>query len=679
MRAQGWGPRRLRAGAVLAATALGLGVVVAGPSVAQAAVSGTAWTVGAGVNGQLGTGSTANRAAFGSVPGFTDVTEVSGGREHVLALDGSGQVWAWGDGPMGELGYGGTADKLSPTRVPGISTAVQVAAGHYHSLALLADGTVRAWGYNGFGQLGDGSTSNRSSPVTVSGLTGVVEVSGGRDLSMALKADGTVWAWGSDVNGELGDGAHTNRSTPVRVDSLTSVVHIVTGRNHGLAVKSDGSVWAWGLNASGQLGNGTKVSQALPVRATGITNAVEVAAGADDSLALLADGSVMSWGEAGRGQLGSGSTTDRVLPGDVAGLPPVASLDSGRDHTLAVTTTGQLWDWGFDDAGQLGDGSTANQLTPQRIPGIDDAVEASGGRNYTVLLRGSATPPDTVAPTVPGRPSATSTSAGRVDLSWAASTDDHATTITYLVFRDGGAGAVGTVSSGSTGQVGWADTGLAGGSVHTYTVSASDGTNTSDPSAASDPVTVASGGGNDLFSDGFDAGLAGWGTVNNLVLDNGSAPPTGTAPSVRATMANQPGYASRALSAGEPSVCTAVSVRVSALPLTGTTVNFVRLRTAANVAIARVYVTSAGKLSVRSDASATTFTTTATLLVGQWRVVRLCTTVGTVGSVSLSLDGALVKSWATGTGTTPIGVVQIGEDGARTAVVNYDDVRATRS
>ena len=677
MHGLGWGSARA-AVSTTAAIVLAVGVVVAGPSAAEAAVSGVAWTVGAGINGQLGTGSTANRTSFGSVPGLSDVVQVSGGREHVLALDGSGHVFAWGDGPMGQLGYGGTADKLSPTQVPGISTAVAIAAGHYHSLALLADGTVRAWGYNSFGQLGDGTVTNRTSPVVVSGLTNVVEISGGRDLSMALKDDGTVWAWGSDVNGELGDGSHTNRSTPVRVDSLTSVVHIATGRNHGIALKSDGTVWTWGLNASGQLGNGTKVSVALPVRATGISTAVEVAAGADDSLALLADGSVQSWGEGGRGQLGSGSTTDRTVPAAVGGLPAIASLDSGRDHTLAVTTSGQLWDWGFDDAGQLGDGSTANHLTPQRIAGIDDAVEASGGRNYTVLLRSSSGPPDTVPPTVPGQPSGTSTVAGRIDLTWAASTDDRATTLTYRVFRDGGATAVGTVSSASTGSVGWADTGLAGGSVHTYVVSASDGPNTSAGSVASDPITVATGGGNGLFTDGFDAGLGGWTTVNNLVLDNTLSPPTGSAPSVRAAMSNQPGYASRTLAAGEPTVCATVSVRVQTLPLAGTTVNLIRLRTAANGAISRAYVTSAGKLSVRSDVSATTFTTTAALPAGAWHAVQLCTTTGTSGSVSLALDGALVKSWSTGTGTTAIGRVQIGEDGARTAVLNYDDVVATR-
>ena len=42
------------------------------------------------------------------------------------------------------------------------------------------------------------------------------------------------------------------------------------------------------------------------------------------------------------------------------------------------------------------------------------------------------------------------------------------------------------------------------------------------------------------------------------------------------------------------------------------------------------------------------------------------------------LDGSTVKSWSVNTGTTAIDRVQLGDDAARTAVANYDDVVATR-
>jgi hypothetical protein len=99
--------------------------------------------------------------------------------------------------------------------------------------------------------------------------------------------------------------------------------------------------------------------------------------------------------------------------------------------------------------------------------------------------------PDTVAPTAPGTPVATSTVAGQANIAWAAATDDRATSLRYLVFRDSGTTAIGTVDGGTTGTIRFTDTGRTPGAVHTYRVRASDGTNTGPRSAFSAPVTIA--------------------------------------------------------------------------------------------------------------------------------------------------------------------------------------------
>ena len=80
----------------------------------------------------------------------------------------------------------------------------------------------------------------------------------------------------------------------------------------------------------------------------------------------------------------------------------------------------------------------------------------------------------------------------------------------------------------------------------------------------------------------------------------------------------------------------------------------------------------------RAPGSLETFTTTAGLPVGTWHAVQFCVTAAAAGTMSLSLDGTLVKSWNTNTGTTSIGRIQLGDDASRTAVINYDDVVATR-
>ncbi|HYN74757.1 MAG TPA: putative Ig domain-containing protein [Candidatus Limnocylindria bacterium] len=672
--------RRLRAVALTAVAAtVAAGVAVLAPP-ASAAVSGQVWTVGLGSDGQLGSGSTANRTAFGVVSGLTDVAEIAGGREHVVARTNGGQVWAWGDVSKGAVGDGSAmstaaTDRRAPVQV--LTGATGIGTGHYHSLAVLADGTVRSWGYNNYGQLGNGSTTGRSTPGVVTGLSGVASVFGGRDMSYALLTSGSLRAWGNNPNGELGDGTTTQRRTPVAVSGITSAIAVAGGRNHGLALLANGTIKAWGLNTYGQLGDGTTTNRTTPITVSGVTNAVAIGAGAEHSLAVLADGRVLSWGRGYRGALGSGSTSNRLVPGAVNGLPAITSVDAGRDHSLAVAADGRLFSWGFDDFGQLGDGLAANRLTPFQVPGITDAVEAGGGRGYSVILRASGGGnPDVTPPTAPGAPTATSTVSGRVDLAWAASTDDRATTLTYRVFRDGGASPAGTVISSSVGQVTWSDTGRTPGAVHTYTVEASDGTNTSARSGSSAPVTVAGGGGGGttILTDSFSTFPSGFSSVVGLTSDATRFAPGDSAPSVRAQPNASVAVAYKDLPAAEPRVCSEAAFRLESATAT---LALMKLR-AGTQSVARVSVTTARALTVRADVSGTVFSTTATLQLTTWTTLKLCATTGTGGAIELSVNGSPVGSWATSTGTAAITRVQLGDNDPKTAVYNLDALTVSR-
>ena len=99
-----------------------------------------------------------------------------------------------------------------------------------------------------------------------------------------------------------------------------------------------------------------------------------------------------------------------------------------------------------------------------------------------------------------------------------------------------------------------------------------------------------------------------------------------------------------------------------------------RLRTAANGPIARVYLSSTGILSVRSDVSGAQKSSGVALGTG-WHGIQLCGTVGASGSWDLYRDGIkIVTGWVANTGTTPVGRVEIGDDGAKTFTINFDDV-----
>jgi arylsulfatase A-like enzyme len=281
--------------------------------------------------------------------------------------------------------------------------------------------------------------------------------------------------------------------------------------------------------------------------------------------------------------------------------------------------------------------------------------------------------PDTQAPTVPGTPSGTSTAAGQIALTWAASTDDRATTLAYRVYRDDGATPVGSVSSASTTTVSFTDTGLAPGSVHTYRVDAFDGTNASAESAASDPITVASAPAT-IFSDSFGSGLSAWTSVTNLTLDPTRFPPTGAAPSVRAAVSGVNAFARHTLPSTYPSLCMREAVNLQSI---GTqAVALLKLRTAGNVSVGRVFASPTRILNVRADVSGTTLYSGKTLPSG-WNTIEACATTGTAGSWQLFLNGTRIGDWTANNGTAPIGRVQIGDDAAKTVTVNVDDVVVT--
>jgi alpha-tubulin suppressor-like RCC1 family protein len=380
---------------------LGLSLTGAGVAVAASA-PGVPWAWGSNSYGQLGNGTTSTSPSGPApVAGLDDVVDLSGGREHVVALTASGAVYTWGSDQEGQLGDGGTANRTRPARitVPCASGGVtSVEAGHNTTLALCGDGTVWSWGLNSNGQLGDGTRTTRRVPVQVRSVTDAVAIGAGRDMSYAVRADGTALAWGDNAYGELGDGTTTDRLTPVPVRSLTDVVGVAGGRDHGLALLGDGSVWSFGWNAYGQLGDGTTTNRATPVRVTdssghALTGVTQVAAGAHHSYALLTDGTVRSWGRNYRAELGDGTTTSRTRAVPVLGVAGAVSLGSGRDSGAAVLSDGTVRAWGHNLYGQLGDGTTTNRTRAVEVPGVAGATMAGGGGSeYLTVLVGSGPP-----------------------------------------------------------------------------------------------------------------------------------------------------------------------------------------------------------------------------------------------------------------------------------------------
>ena len=190
-----------------------------------------AW--GWNVVGQVGDSSLVDRYSPTSITGGGPYTSLSGGAYHSLGVRPDGTAWGWGSNGFGLLGHdSSTYYSPQPVQVPGLANVTAVSAGIYHSLALRSDGTVWSWGWNGVGQLGDGTTLERHQPVQVLGLTNVVAVSAGALHSVALKSDGTVWAWGWNAVSQLGDGTTVDRHLPVKVSGLAGITAVDAGAYH---------------------------------------------------------------------------------------------------------------------------------------------------------------------------------------------------------------------------------------------------------------------------------------------------------------------------------------------------------------------------------------------------------------------------------------------------------------
>lgn len=276
---------------------------------------------------------------------------------------------------------------------------------------------------------------------------------------------------------------------------------------------------------------------------------------------------------------------------------------------------------------------------------------------------------DSEPPTAPTGLAATAIASNRVELAWAAASDNVGVSA-YDIYRNGAFRAsVGGVT------LAWSDTTVAPSTTYTYTVKARDLSGNTSPASNQASATTPSSGGAVLFSDGFESGTLGAWTNAGMTVQ-GTEVYTGTN-AARGVAVSGAAWAWHALSStmSEPYY----RVRFKIVSLGPNNVYILKERTATGGSIGGLYVSNTdGTLNLRNDAGAVTVRGSTVVTLGAWHELQVRLKIaGTSGEVETWLDGVRIAelSRTDNFGANPVGRIQIGDNsGGRTFDLAIDDV-----
>lgn len=228
------------------------------------------------------------------ITGLKEITYISCGANHALALDKTGRVWGWGSSGQNQLGrrlFGRHQESLIPRLVEVCrGKAKYIASGEYHSFAIDHNDNVWAWGLNSFGEAGHAQGAGGDSallpyPMKIHDLSGkgVTKLDGGAHHSVAITAKGECLVWGRLDGGQLGldlTPQQLQDETVIRYDDRQKpriclrptavsridqkVIYAACGTDHTLFIDADGRGYSTGLGSLGQLGLGSDDDVEVP-------------------------------------------------------------------------------------------------------------------------------------------------------------------------------------------------------------------------------------------------------------------------------------------------------------------------------------------------------------------------------------------------------------------------------
>ncbi|TAL07788.1 MAG: hypothetical protein EPO00_08515, partial [Chloroflexota bacterium] len=261
-------------------------------------------------------------------------------------------------------------------------------------------------------------------------------------------------------------------ATPVAGDALIATVGINFSTVSVTSITGGGGTWAPVVTKAGT-GTATETWAALNVAGGGSTTITITFSGSAKGAASVAEFSGIAQASAvdATGSVTGGSTT-AVSSGNATttnATDLVVAAVGWRTGAAPTTSPGSPWTNLADQVNSSISNATAWQITS--ATGTYSAAWTLGastpGYDGTIAAFKRVAGGDTTPPSVPTGLAVTVATSKQLNLSWTASTDNVGVQ-GYRVYRDGALAA-------TVGTNAFADTGLAGGSAHTYTVAALDG------------------------------------------------------------------------------------------------------------------------------------------------------------------------------------------------------------
>lgn len=343
--------------------------------------NGIVWAWGLNNDGQLGTSNFNNSLTPVQVVGISNVVAVSAGGDlqygsHSMALLSNGTVMAWGYNNFGEVGNIPSAEYIIiPVQVYGLSNVSQISAGGLHSMALTTNRQVWCWGYGGYGEVGNGSNNVYTNATLTLGVSNITSIAAGGFHSLALRSDGTMWAWGYNGYGELGDDSTNNTATATEVSGLANVTAI--GANFLSSAATVAPTTLTGTNTQsyvwGSEYGDTPYSLAQSAPFTQLAVGYEFFTGNDYFFGLTASGSVYAWGVNDEGEFGDGNLSDPFVN--------ASTLNFDQVPTLSFTST-PVGQWGEFIRGNLDNIDYCTIVVPEDLEqGIQ--LNATGNNQYS--------------------------------------------------------------------------------------------------------------------------------------------------------------------------------------------------------------------------------------------------------------------------------------------------------